>query len=682
MTTTVVQRATRGPLRVARLLLVLGATVPAELMAQAQPRDTVQLPEIVVTPTSLPTRREAVAAAVTVLSGPELAGRGVATVGDALREVVGATVAQEGSFGGLTSLFLRGGQSDYTKVLVDGVPLNDPGGAIDLTQVATENVDRIEIVRGPASVVYGSDAVSGVVQIFTRRGRGPVRAHVAVEDGTYDGLTPGTVPAPRGSQRSALRWEAGVSGGRNAMGYSLAVARTSTAGLYGTPLYDNAYGRTVVSGLLRVAPDARTDASLMMRYSDHTFHYPTDGAGQLVDANAFDHATTTTVGLNVGRFVLPGVETRLLLAEHRSDGGTDDQPDGPADTVGYYASSTLATVERRRAEGRVNVYGARGVLTVGGVLERESEQGADQYFSSYGNSTDQVDVKRLGSAAYVELQGDPVPRVSLNAGVRLDRSDAFGTFLTYRGGAVYRLPAGLHVRAMLGSGFKEPTFYQNFATGYVRGNPALKPEHSLSWEVGLDQTLGGGRLRLGATFFDQRFRDLIDYTGAPPSPSDPNYFNIAAAGARGLELSAEAAPVRTLDLRAGYTVLHTRVVTAGFDPGPGALLVQDSALLRRPARAGFAALHYRPFGRGDLTLDVHHVGRRADLDYAVYPAERVALPAYTTVGAGAAFRLIRVADRETTLSLRVDNLLDTAYEEVLHFPARGRTVWVGARARF
>ena len=655
---------------------------PGTALAQSQPRDTAQLSEVVVTPTSLPTPRGDVAAAVTVLTGPELAARGIANVGDALRDVVGASVVQEGSFGGLTSLFLRGGQSDYTKVLVDGVSLDDPGGSIDLAHIATENVDRIEIVRGPASVLYGSDAVSGVVQIFTRRGRVPARVNVAVEDGSYDGLTPGGLPAARGPRRSAVRWDAGVSGGSDAMGYSLAVARSSTAGLYGTPVYDNAYTRTDASGLLRAAPDPQTDASLMIRYSDHVFHYPTDGAGRLVDANAFDHATTTTVGKNVERFVLPGVQAQLMLAEHLSDGGTDDQSDGPADTVGYYASNTLATVERRRAEGRVNLYGAHGVVTVGGMVERESEQGLDQYFSSYGNSSDQVDVKRLGSAAYVELQGDPAAAVSVNAGVRLDRSDTFGTFVTYRTGAVYRLPAGLRLRAMLGTGFKEPTFYQNFATGYARGNPALKPEHSSSWEVGLDETLGGGRARLSATFFDQRFRDLIDYTAAPPDPSSPNYFNIAAAIASGVEFSGQVTPISGLDLRAGYTRLHTRVTSAGFDPGPDALLVQDSTLLRRPAHAGFAELDCRPFARAELSVSVRYTGRRADLDYAPYPPQRVTLPAYTTVGAGAAFTFIHVAHRQTTLTLRVDNLFDAAYEEILHFPARERTVWLGASATF
>ena len=149
-----------------------------------------------------------------------------------------------------------------------------------------------------------------------------------------------------------------------------------------------------------------------------------------------------------------------------------------------------------------------------------------------------------------------------------------------------------------------------------------------------------------------------------------------------MELSGQASPVPGLDVRAGYTLLHTRVAAAGFDPGPGALLVQDSALLRRPPHAGFAELHYHAFARADLTVGVRYVGSRADLDYATYPAQRVTLPAYTTVGAGAAFTLLRVADRQTTLTVRVDNLFDVAYEEILHFPARGRTMWLGARATF
>ena len=120
--------------------------------------------------TRLPTSPDAVVSSVTIISGDDLRARGVRFVQDALREVPGATVVQGGSFGGVSSLFLRGGESDYVKVLVDGVPVNQSGGAFNWANLTTDNVDRIEVLRGPGSVIYGSDAVTGVVQIFTRRG--------------------------------------------------------------------------------------------------------------------------------------------------------------------------------------------------------------------------------------------------------------------------------------------------------------------------------------------------------------------------------------------------------------------------------------------------------------------------------------------------------------------------------
>src|SRR5207245_1876960 len=151
--------------------LMLVSLAPAALTAQ-EPRDTVILTPVVVTATRIPTPADAVTAAVTVISGAELRAQGIRTVLDALRDVPAAAVVQTGSFGGVTSLFLRGGQSKYVKVLVDGVPVNDPGGAFDFAHLTTDNVERIEVLRGPASVLYGSDAVTGVVQIFTRRGVG------------------------------------------------------------------------------------------------------------------------------------------------------------------------------------------------------------------------------------------------------------------------------------------------------------------------------------------------------------------------------------------------------------------------------------------------------------------------------------------------------------------------------
>ena len=146
----------------------------------------------------------------------------------------------------------------------------------------------------------------------------------------------------------------------------------------------------------------------------------------------------------------------------------------------------------------------------------------------------------------------------------MERNQAFGTFFTYRAGAAYRLKATT-LRATLGSAFKEPSFFENYATGYVTGNPALKPERATSWDAGVERELLGGRLVLSATWFAQRFRNLIQFTFAPPSPGSPNYYNVAAANASGLELAARVAAARALSVTAQYTYTRTVAADSGFD---------------------------------------------------------------------------------------------------------------------
>src|SRR5689334_6969936 len=154
----------------------------------AQNTDTTTLEPVVVSASTQPRRADVLSQAVTILSGDDLRARGVTRVSDALREVPGAQLVQSGSFGSVTSLFLRGGESRYTKVLIDGVPVNSAGGAFDFGHLTTDNIDRIEIVRGPASVLYGADAVTGVVQIFTRRGTTSPSANLSARGGTYGTL--------------------------------------------------------------------------------------------------------------------------------------------------------------------------------------------------------------------------------------------------------------------------------------------------------------------------------------------------------------------------------------------------------------------------------------------------------------------------------------------------------------
>ena len=642
------------------VVLLVGDVADAQ-----QSRDTTFLEPVVVTATRNPLARPSVVSGVSVLDGATLRSLGVTQVLDALRLMPGLDIAQTGSYGGGTSLFLRGGESDYVKVLVDGVPVNDPGGAFDFAHLTTDNVERIEMVRGPSSVLYGSDAVSGVVQIFTRRGQGAPRAEFGVRAGTY----------------SSVVVDGGLSGSTETVDYSFSLSRSTTNGSYA---FNNDYDNMVLSGTARVRPDRRTMAAIALRYTDAEYHYPTDGVGAVVDQNSFSVQDRIVGSVDVSRFFTDRLEGQLLLALNQTDGGIDDQSDGPADTLGFYGYKSLQVVERRSADLRVNLHlDAASVVTGGVQIEGEDERSSNESLSQYGPSTASQEASRGSRAYYAQVQASPVDGLALNAGVRVDDNDTFGTFLTYQGGATYRFATGTRLRAAAGKSFKEPTFFENFAnSAFVIGNPDLEPERSRSWEVGAEQTLLQGRLLAGVTYFDQQFRDLVQYTAMPANFGDPNYFNIAAADASGLEFEARAR-VNKLELDGSYTHLNTEVTDAGFDTGPGAAFVAGQRMLRRPTGAMSFGARY-VLDRAMVGLNVRHVGARDDRDFSTYPATPTTLVSYTKVDASTSWTVSPGGEAmpDFTVTLRVDNVLDRQYQQVFGFPARGRTVMVGGRVGF
>ncbi len=633
--------------------------LPAALAGQT-PGDTVELNPVVVTATRLPRSAADVPTAVTVLRDVDLRAQGIHTVFEALRGVPGATVVQTGSFGGQTSLFLRGGQSNYVKVLVDGVPVNQPGGAFDFANLTTDDVERIEMVRGPASVLYGSDAVTGVVQIFTRRGTGTGRVDASVRGGTY----------------GTLALDAEASGGSQAAGYSISISRFASAGMYA---FNNRYHNTVFSGLARVAADDRTDATFTFRYGDDVFHFPTNGAGVPFDRNQFTYGSGPTLGLDLGHYFTPRLEARLLLATNETNGGFDNRPDSAADSSRF---QNLDDLRRASADLRANVYVPSGaVVTVGTVFEQEHERSFNVCQTSFGDcSTPPIDSSRWNAALYGQAVTDVGARVNLTAGVRLEDNQRFGTYVTCRVGAVYRLAGGARFRATAGTGFREPTFFENYSTGYSVGNPDLKPEHSRSWELGLEQLLGRDRATLSVTYFNQRFVDMIDYNpgAVPPAPS---YRNVAGATADGVEVGARMVPTAALSVGVNYTYLHTEVTSSGFDLSSGALLAAGQPLVRRPRHSARLDAAYHVADRGTASLAVTYVGDRPDQDFSSFPAPRVPLPSYTRVDCAARLDLLQPRSGAPGVSLlaRVENLFDRKYEEVKNFPARGRTLLVGGR---
>lgn len=628
---------------------------------QGVARDTVALPATVVTATRLPTPRDATLSSITVIAGDELRARGVVTVLDALRSVPGASLAQSGSRGGATSLFLRGGESDYVKVLVDGVAVNDPGGAFDFANLSTANIDRIEIVRGPASVLYGSDAVTGVVQIFTRRG----------------GAAPlVTLDARAGSLRSRQLEGALVGGGRT-LGYSADASHEATTGLLP---FNNQYRNTTLSGALRASPGATSDVTLSSRYTDASFHYPTNSSGVPEDSNAFRTERRLAIGLEGGHFFMPHVEARVQLGSTQTDGRSEDRPDNAADTLGFYGYLARSNVYRHSADGRINAYlSPLATTTLGVEYDRQRDDNSSVTLSQFGNfPSDPFRRSRENVAYYGQVVGAG-SRITYTLGARRDDNQRFGIFNTYRAGAGVRLLGTTRLRAAAGSAFKEPTFFEQFATGFVEGNPALAPERSRSWEVALEHTALSGALSLGATYFDQRFRDLVEYAATPIGR--PDYVNVAAANATGWEIETRFAPTARLSLAANYTHLRTRVVDPGVQKGSAAYFVAGARLIRRPTHLANLSADLRLPTRASLGLALNYVGDRDDRDFSAAP-RAVVLPAYAKVDVSGALPLGRTNRQRTafTLTARIENVFDTRYEQVYGYRAAGRVVLIGGRA--
>ena len=261
-----------------------------------------------VTATRYPVSADSLGVSVTVLRGDDLRAQGIRSVGDALRQVPGAQVVQGGGFGAQTSLFLRGGESDYVKVLVDGVPVNQPGGAYDFANLTTDNVERIEVVRGPGSVLYGSDAIAGVVQIVTRGGRGrPARA-----------------PPPKGARTARSAGRRGASAGSDALGWSASASRRTTDGIYD---FNDAYRNTVLSGRLRARADARTRRALGAASRTARSTSPPTSPARPTDHNQSSAERTTTLALDLTRRLGRAVDGQLLVGRHAANDEFVNPPD-------------------------------------------------------------------------------------------------------------------------------------------------------------------------------------------------------------------------------------------------------------------------------------------------------------------------------------------------------------------
>jgi vitamin B12 transporter len=541
------------------------------------------------------------------------------------------------------------------------VPVNSSGGFFDFSHLTTDNIDRIEIVRGPASVLYGADAVSGIVQIFTRRGQDQSRASIGARAGRYRSLDVG----------------ADLAGDSPLGQFSLGAARHSTNGILP---FNNQYRNGTLSSALSLGHGSEADVRLSARYTAAEFHYPTDFAGQPVDSNSYRTQHRLTVGLDAGRDLTDYLQARFLAGTNEVSDLTEDIAIPFGGTAPEH-SAFKSRGYRRNAEGRLSFFlPANTSLTVGANYEREHERSSNGSGPVGGSTieTDSFDASRHNVAYYSELLGNPDERFSYTLSGRVDDNSDYHRFGTYRIGANAGILPAVRLRASLSTAFNAPAFNQLRPTLYTVGSPDLQPEKIRSAEVGLMTSSWAEPFRLSAMYFTQRFSDLIQYVNGGPPTYKGSYGNLTAASSNGYE--AELALLWSSNWRgsASYTIVNPRVTEV--PPGYQGSDAVGDALIRRPSHSGSIVMTYaRPASAG-VGVALNFVGKRADTDFAQFPSPRVTLPAYTKLDLSAELPVVMWGRSGLTLNARLENALNKRYEDVLHFSAPRRTLLIGGRA--
>ncbi len=642
--------------RSALILAVLIAFVPGRIAAEDVQDKPAAAPkhDIVVTATRLETPEKKVGSSVTVITAEELVRTGRTFVFEALEAVLGLTPLQNGGPGAAASVFVRGAASEHTLVLLDGVELNDPinpARSFDLAHLSLSQVDRIEVLRGPQGLLYGSDALGGVVNIITRTGSGRPRLALASSADTL-----GTLSA-----------DVAFSGSGGKADYSLALFHERTAGIsaassaYAGNVEKDGYRNVSLDARFGFSPRPTTRLALTVRGTSARTELDNFGGPGGDDPNSRQGYGSLHVRAH-GRDLSPGGRWERALS--LSWTGARREYDNPFDALhpldreeGLYESDHF------KLDWQNNFF-LRPSHTVTAGLELEEEKGHSRYAyeSAWGAGGSPFPSVRAGSAGIYLLDHWEVrDRLFVTAGVRAESHTRSGAALTFRVAPSFVVAAtGTRLKASLGSGFKAPSLYQLYAPatswGPV-GNSDLRPERVTGFDAGIEQRFAAGRFVLGLTWFANGFRDLVDFDFAV------GYVNIGRARTRGLEASAEARPADGVRLSASYTRLSARDLDAGTE------------LPRRPRDTFAAGAEARLFRRVDLAVGGRWVGRRPDLDFSALPAATVTLDGYVLLDASVAISL----GPGLEVFVRAANILDERYEAVWGYGVPGRTFRTGFR---
>ena len=635
-----------------RKLLMVSTALAAVLAAFIPPAlaDTAYAPEtVVVTATRTQQPLEVTGTSMSVITANEIAGQQAIAVTDLLAETPGLTVVRNGGVGQTTTVSIRGAEAGQTLVLVDGVRLNDPGSPDDqaiLGDVLSNNIDRIEVLRGPQSTLYGSDAIGGVVNILTKRGgETPFAATASAEGGSFD----------------TWHLNAGVNGTMDSIEYGAALDYLDTGGISAA---DGKNGNTEadayrnLGATLNTRVHAGDNLSFDLRGYYTQSHTEIDGFPP-PDFTFMDDAEFGTnslvsgyAGVNLaladGHF-----QNRLAFVASESDrkffGVFDFLTNAYSPDENFFAKGDA---QRFEYQGTYDFDG-RNQLTFGAETQRVSLSTQSLQFDP-GPTTG----SRRTNSFYMQQQSTLFGQLTLTGGVRVDDDDAFGTHTSLKFAGAWNVPGWDTVlRANYGDGFKAPTLYELFSQ-YKNPFHALKPETASGWEVGADHDFGV--LRASLTYFERHTQNQIDFvnTAAPPFGY---YENLDRTRASGIEAQVQARLNDVLSVTASYTNMTARDVLAHL------------ALARRPQDLASGTVTWTPTPQITLGGAVTFVGERFD-----DRANLVRLDSNTTVNLFGSYKLFG----GTELFARAENLFDEDSEPVATYGRMGFAAYGGIRTSF
>ncbi len=613
-----------------------------------------KMSDVVVTATRTETPLIELANSITVIDSAEITASKKNSVMDLLRNEYGVDVVQQGGPGKLANVLIRGGNAAHTLVLLDGIEMNmpsDPGNTFDFSNLLTDNIQRIEILRGPQSTMYGSDALAGVINIITQTGTKGQKYSLSAEGGTYN----------------TYKFNGGLNGTYDNFNYQLNLGRMKTDGFSSA---SEKYGNTEKDGASNFSGSVKTGFNLNNRFKLNLFYQHTDADADLDQSGgSFGDDPTYLFNLEENSFRL---ETVFSNDENTWNGKAGvsylrNVRKYSFDSTAIIPFSSNSMYDGKKVKADIqSTFNFSKPLSFTAGIEQETETAFSNYYEFHTDYTFESTFpskKSTTRGIFIEEQSNISDVFFFNLGIRYDHHDRFGGAITYRAAPAFIIwTTGTKLKATYGTGIKSPSLYNLFDP--FTGNEELNPEKSIGWDAGIEEFLLNNKITIGLTYFKNTFENLFGFNA--------NYktININKSESRGLETYITVKPTIGLEIKSNYTYTKTTDLSENSSD-------KGLPLLRRPEHKGVVSVNYSFLQDFNAYLDAIFVGKRDDKVYSGGRVNRVQLNSYVLINFAASYDIFSYLE----LYAKVNNISDTYYEEVYGYATPGLSLYAGFKLK-